>query len=51
MMGSIEELEAEYGINVQYARCDNVRENEGLRTCKQEGMGIQFKYTVPGSSQ
>ena len=34
------------------AICDNAAENEDFeRTCKQEGLGIDFEYTVPGTPQ
>ena len=37
---------------MKYARCNNARVNEDfVRACKQEGMDIQFKYTVPGTPQ
>ena len=52
MMGLIKNLRAKYGIQVQYARCDNAWENEDFDwPCKQEGMGVKFQYTAPGIPQ
>ncbi len=37
---------------VQYIHCDNAGENVALvMTCKQEGLGITFEYTAPGTPQ
>ena len=37
---------------MKYARCDDARENEDFeKACKQEGIGIQFKDTVPCTPQ
>ena len=37
---------------MQYARCDNARENDDfIQACKWEGMCIQFKYTATGTPQ
>ena len=42
-------LKAMQGINVRYVHCDNAGEIKALsRLCKQEGMSIKFKYTMPG---
>ena len=52
MIGSINNSKAKYGISMEYARCDNAIENEDFeRACKQEGIGIQFQYIVPGTPQ
>ena len=41
-----------YDIGVKYAIDDNARENEDVkRACKQERMGVQFEYIVPGIPQ
>ena len=41
-----------YSFNVKYNQCDKIGENEDFeRSCRQEGMGIQFKYTMPGAPQ
>ena len=51
-MSSIKDLKAIHSNSVGYSRCDNVGENENFeRACKQEGIGIEFEYTVPGSTQ
>ena len=37
---------------VKYARCVNTEENDYFESfCKQEGMDIQFKYTMPCTPQ
>ncbi len=37
---------------VKYIRCDNAGENVALEmACKQEGLGIKFEYTAPGTPQ
>ena len=44
MMSLIRDLNAMYAINVKYARCDNIGENEDFASaCKQEGMGVKFR--------
>ena len=46
------DLKATFSMNVKYARCDNAWENDDFeRACRQEGMGIQFEYTMPGTQQ
>ena len=36
-----------YNINLKHVRWDNAGENDDFeRACKQEGMGIQIKYTM-----
>ena len=43
MLSLIKDLKAKYGIHVQCARCNNLRENEDFEwACKQEGMGIEL---------
>ncbi len=37
---------------VKYIHCDNAGENVALEmACKQEGLGIKFEYTAPGTPQ
>ena len=37
-------------MQVQYLPCNNAGENEAFKkTCKQEGLGNDFKYTAPGT--
>ncbi len=37
---------------VQSICCDNAGENVALEmSCKQEGLGIKFEYTAPGTPQ
>ena len=39
-------------MQVQYFHCDNAGENQAFeKTCKQEGLGIDFEYTAPGTPQ
>ena len=48
----IKELKQAYDINVKNIRCNNSGENNALqRICKQEGLGIAFKYTAPVTPQ
>jgi hypothetical protein len=48
----IKELNSKYGKVVKYIRCDNAGENILFeKRCKEEGLGIQFKYTSPNSPQ
>ena len=52
MISLVKDLKATYGINVKHARYNNTGENEDFkRACKQEGMGIQFEYTMPHTLQ
>ena len=45
-------LKSTQGINVRYTNCNNASENESFESvCKQEGMVIEFEYTVPGTPQ
>ena len=46
ILGLINDLKSKYGIQVNYAQCDNAEENENFEmACKQKGMGIEFNYT------
>ena len=48
----VKELKAKYGIVVKYIRCDNAGENRALQdACRQEGLGITFEFTTPGTPQ
>ena len=48
----IKELKQAYDINVKTIGCNNSGENNALqRICKQEGLGITFEYTAPGTPQ
>ena len=48
----IKELKQAYDINVKTMQCNNSGENNALqRICKQEGLGITFEYTAPGTPQ
>ena len=39
-------------MQVQHLHCNNARENQAFnRACEQEGLGIDFKYTAPGTPQ
>jgi ribosomal protein L32 len=46
----IKELKIKREKTVKYIRCDNAGENKATHTvCAKEGLGIQFKYTAPGT--
>ncbi|MCP4746673.1 MAG: transposase family protein, partial [Desulfobacteraceae bacterium] len=48
----IKELKTKYSILVKIIGLDNSGENNALeKLCKQEGLGIKFKYTAPGTPQ
>ena len=48
----IKDLKATHGINLKYARCDEIGRNDNFeRAYKQEGRGIQFKYTMPNTPE
>ena len=50
--GSDKESKTKYDIQVQYLCCDNARENVDFKwVCKQEGMGMDFKYTAQSTPQ
>ena len=39
-------------MQVKYLQCNNAGENVSLKkTCQQEGLRVEFKYTAPGVSQ
>jgi transposase InsO family protein len=41
-----------YSKTIKVIRCDNARENVALATtCKREELGINFKFTAPGTPQ
>ena len=48
----IKKLEQEQGTKVAFIRLDNSGENRALEAaCKQEGLGIEFEFTVPNTPQ
>ena len=52
MIGLIENLKTKYGIQVQFLQYNNAKENIDFeRVWKQEGIGIEFEYTSPGTPQ
>ena len=52
VMGLIKKLKTKYNIWIQYLQFDNVGESVDFeRACKQEGMGMKFKYIAPGNPQ
>ena len=52
MSGLTKYLKNKYNLQVQYLHCDNAGENVAFKkACKQEGLGLVFKYTVPGMPQ
>ena len=51
-MGLIKDLKTKHDIQVQHLRCNNAGEKvDFMRVCKQEGMGMEFKYIAPGAPQ
>ena len=52
MIGLIKDLKTKYNLQVQRLRCDNTGENQAFKkACNQEGLGIDFEYTAPGTPQ
>ena len=52
VMKFIKDLKEKHSVQVKRIRCDNAGKNRSLETmCKQEGLGIQFEYTAPGTPQ
>ena len=52
MMGLVKNLKSKYNIQVQYLCYDNTGENVDFeKACKQEGMGMEFEFTTPGTPQ
>jgi len=48
----INDLKAKIQKTVKYIRCDNAGENKSLeKDAKCDGLGIQFKWTAPGTPQ
>ncbi len=48
----IKEMHLKYNCKVKCIRCDNAGENISLeKACKQEGLGVFFEYTAPGTPQ
>jgi hypothetical protein len=48
----LKEIKARNGKVVKNLRCNNARENQTLeKECKEQGLGIQFEYTTPGTPQ
>ena len=46
------ELKNKHGVTVKTVRLDNSGENNAFeQACKQEGLGIKFEYTAPGTPQ
>ena len=49
MFGLIKNLKNKYIMQVQCLHCDNAGKNVAFeKACKQEGLGVDFKYTSPG---
>ena len=52
MFGLIKTLNNKYNMQVQHLCCDNAGENIAFKkACKQEGLEMEFQYTVPGMLQ
>ena len=50
--GLIKNLKTKYNIQVQFLWCDSACENVAFeKNCKQEGMGMEFKFTTLGNPQ
>ena len=48
MTNLIQNSKTNYDIQFQYLPCNNTRKNVSFESvCKQEGMGMKFKYTAP----
>ena len=48
----IADIKKKLGYTVKFIRCDNAGENRVLeQRCKQEGLGIGFKFTAPNTPQ
>ena len=46
------DIKIKYNITVNFVRCDNAGENMSLKqACEQEGLGIEFEFTAPGTPQ
>ena len=52
MKGFIKSFKNKYHLQVQYLCCNNAGETVAFKkACKQEGLGVDFKYTALGMSQ
>ena len=52
VMCLIKDLKEKYGLQVKKLRCDNAGENQTLEAqCKDQGLGVIFEYTDPGTPQ
>ena len=52
MLGLVTNLKIKLNLQVQRLRCNNAGKNQAFeRTCKQEGLGIDFEYSIPGTPQ
>ena len=52
MMGLIKYLTTKSDIQVCHLHCDNARGNVDFKcACKQEGIGMEFEYTPPGTTK
>ena len=52
MLGLIKDFNTKYNIQVQQLRCNNAEENQAFKkACNQDGLGIKFEYTAPGTPQ
>jgi len=48
----LKNLKAQWNMQVKFIRCNNGGENIKLeQTCREEGLGIKFEFTSPGSPQ
>ena len=52
MIGLIKHLKNKCNLQVQYFHCNNTGENVSFKkACKQEWLGVDFKYIAPGVPQ
>jgi transposase InsO family protein len=52
LINLLKDLKSKHDKTVKLIRCDNAGENKSLqKLCEQEGLGIQFEYTAPGTPQ
>ncbi len=52
MIELIKELDSKYNCKVKYICCDNTGEHISFeKSCKEQGLGVFFEYTTPGTGQ
>ena len=52
ILGLVKNLKIKFNLQIQYLCWNNAGENQAFKkTCKEEGLGINFEYTAPGMPQ